>query len=113
MATKKQNRCWPGYTPVPGKKQHEQGSCRPKADSKSTPSEKKVKANRRKQIDRWEEKSGGRRQAAQHLHEPGSEPRSAKKKATAKRTTAKKAGAKKATAKKAAAKKTAARRKAA
>ncbi len=33
-ATKKQDRCWPGYEPVPGKPQHSEGSCRKKAARK-------------------------------------------------------------------------------
>ena len=28
--SKKTSRCWAGFEPVPGKKQHEQGSCRKK-----------------------------------------------------------------------------------
>ena len=31
MAKNRQDRCWPGYEPAPGKKQHSQASCRPKA----------------------------------------------------------------------------------
>lgn len=89
---KKENRCWPGYEPVPGKTEHEQGSCKKKAASKSSPSEKKVQQARKKQLDRWQkEHPGSRRSAAQHL----SAPKTAKK-------AAKKAGAKKAARKKAA-----------
>ena len=50
----KQNRCWPGYEPVPGKEPHTQGSCKPKAESKSSPSEKAVRADRRKELDAME-----------------------------------------------------------
>ena len=89
MAAKKTSRCWPGYEPVPGKKPNSQGSCKPKADSKSTPAEKEFKGKRRKQLDRWQaEHKGARRQAAQHLHGPEGQPSSqkgaAKKKAAAK-----------------------------
>jgi len=70
--TENKNRCWPGYEPVPGKKQHEQGSCRPKAKSKLKPGEKKFRAKRRKQLDKWEaEHPHTRKSASQHLHSPG------------------------------------------
>lgn len=74
MATKKRrgsNRCWPGYEPVPGKREHEQGSCRPKAESKATNSEKAFRKKRKRQLDRWQKSHpGARRQAAQHLGPP-------------------------------------------
>lgn len=73
MATKETSRCWPGYEPVPGKKQHEQGSCRKKAASKSTPSEKAFQSERQHQLDEWQKKhTGTRRSAAQHLSAPAS-----------------------------------------
>lgn len=82
MAEKKENRCWPGYEPVKGKPAHSQGSCRPKAESKTTPSEKEFRAERRKQLDEWQkEHPKTRRSAAQHLKSP----KVAKKKATKKR----------------------------
>jgi len=110
MSAKKTSRCWPGYEPVPGKKPNSQGSCRPKADSKSTPSEKQFKAKRKRQLDEWQkEHPGKRRQAAQHLSGPGGESSSRK------RDTQKKAGTKKAAAaksnKKTTARKPVARRK--
>lgn len=91
MAAKKQSRCWPGYEPVPGKKQHSEGSCRPKAESKTTPSEKQFRAKRKKQLDEWQkEHPKTRRSAAQHLGEPGKKSKAAaKKKASAKKTRAK------------------------
>lgn len=62
-------RCWPGYEPVPGKTQHEEGSCRKKAESKSTSTDKKAQATRKKELDTWQkEHPGKRRSAAQHLH---------------------------------------------
>jgi hypothetical protein len=73
MATKKaENRCWPGYEPVPGKAQHSQGSCKPKAKKKQvTSGEKKLRAARERQLDRWEAAHPGPlRKAAQHLHAP-------------------------------------------
>jgi hypothetical protein len=52
MATKKkETRCWPGYEPVKGKKPHSEGSCRPKAESKVSGSEKAFRAKRRRQLD--------------------------------------------------------------
>lgn len=98
MSAEEQNRCWPGYEPVKGKKPNSQGSCRPKADSKSTPSEKEFKAKRKRQLDDWQAKHPGkRRQAAQHLSGPDNEPSSqkgaAKKKAAAKKAPAKKKAA--------------------
>jgi hypothetical protein len=80
----KQNRCWPGYEPVPGKKPNSQGSCRPQAKSKASSTGKKVQANRKKQLDRWEEQHpGARRQAAQHL---GSKKTARKSASTAKKS---------------------------
>ena len=71
--TKKTDRCWPGYEPVKGKKKNEQGSCRKKAASKSTASEKAFQKKREKQLDEWQKKHPGkRRSAAQHLPKPAS-----------------------------------------
>lgn len=68
---KDENRCWPGYEPVKGKEPHSQGSCRPKAESKLTESEKEFRAKRRKQLDKWEaEHPHTRNSASQHLHAP-------------------------------------------
>lgn len=101
---KSENRCWPGYEPVPGKKQHEQGSCRPKAESKTTSSEKKFRAKRRKQLDQWEaEHPHTRKSASQHLHAPGTETKTAKAKkkaATKKRSATKKSSRAKSTGRK-------------
>lgn len=107
MSAKKTNRCWPGYEPVPGKEPNSQGSCRPKADSKSTPSEKEFKQKRKRQLNDWAAKHPvSRRSAAQHLSGPdghsSSQKRASKKKTTAKKTTAKKSAAKKSAGKKAA-----------
>jgi hypothetical protein len=76
---KKQNRCWPGYEPVSGKQPHEQGSCRPKAESKLAPSEKDFGKKRRAQLNKWEaEHPGKSRSGARHI----SAPQSNKKKST-------------------------------
>ena len=81
MAKKSSDRCWPGYEPVPGKPEHAQGSCKPKAESKLTPAEKAFRTKRRKQLDEWKaDHPGSPKKAAQHLSAPG-----AKKKASAKR----------------------------
>jgi hypothetical protein len=70
MPPKKQ-RCWPGYEPVKGKKEDEQGSCRPKAESKLTSEEKAFRNRRRKQLDEWQSSHpNARRGASQHLHKP-------------------------------------------
>ena len=104
MPAKKTSRCWPGYEPVPGKEPNAQGSCRPKAESKSTPSEKQFKARRKKQLANWKKAHpGSRPQAAQHLHSPDAEP--SPRKRTAKKTAPKKTAARKSTTKKAAARK--------
>ena len=50
MATKDSGRCWPGYEPVKGKQKNEQGSCRKKAESNMTPSEKEFVRKRQEQI---------------------------------------------------------------
>ena len=34
-AYEKTSRCWPGYVPVPGKSEHEEGSCRPETAGKN------------------------------------------------------------------------------
>jgi hypothetical protein len=81
---KKENRCWPGYEPVKGKKEHEQGSCRPKAESKLTAGETKFRAKRKRQLDEWKsEHPKSPRKSAQHLSAP-----KAKKKTTARKKTA-------------------------
>jgi len=68
-----ENRCWPGYEPVKGKKPNEQGSCRPKAESKLTPAEKEFRGKREKQLAEWKkEHAGSPRKAAQHLRKPPS-----------------------------------------
>jgi hypothetical protein len=74
----KQNRCWPGYEAVEGKKEHEQGSCRPKAESKLSSGEKGFRKERRKQLYDWQAKHPHtRRSASQHLGKPGAKKKSA------------------------------------
>jgi hypothetical protein len=57
MATKsgtkayaKSSRCWPGFEPVPGKSEHEQGSCRKKPASRNGGKEVSRETARKKQI---------------------------------------------------------------
>ncbi len=82
MAEKKDSRCWPGYEPVPGKPEHSQGSCRKKAASKSTASDKSFQQKREKQLEQWKkDHPKSPRKAAQHLHAPGATTKTAKAKA--------------------------------
>lgn len=46
----KSSRCWPGYEPVPGKSEHEEGSCRKKPASRNGGKEVSREKARRKQI---------------------------------------------------------------
>ena len=55
-AYEKSSRCWPGYVPVPGKGEHEEGSCRPKPASKNAGKSVDRETARHKQIAR-----GGKR----------------------------------------------------
>jgi hypothetical protein len=78
----KSSRCWPGYEPVPGKPQHSESSCRPKAESKLNAEEKKFRAKRKRQLDDWQRKHpGSPRKAAQHLSSPASAAKPAARKA--------------------------------
>ncbi len=85
MATKKaDDRCWPGYEPVPGKPEQSQGSCRKKPESKTTSPERSFVAKREKQLDTWQkEHPKSPRKSAQHLHAPAAT-KSKKPKAAAK-----------------------------
>lgn len=68
---KNEKRCWPGYEPVKGKEEHEKGSCRPKAESKLSPSEKEFRAKREQQLKKWQaEHPKSPKSAAQHLGKP-------------------------------------------
>jgi len=89
MAESKKQRCWPGYEPVPGKRPYSKGSCRPKAASKLTASEKAFRAKREKQLEGWqEEHPKSPRSAAQHLSGPDT-PKAKKAAAPRKRSTKK------------------------
>ena len=56
---KNENRCWPGYEPVEGKRQGEQGSCRPKAKGKLTAGEKEFRSERAEQLAKWKKAHPG------------------------------------------------------
>ena len=57
--TKKKTRCWPGYEPVPGKPQHSQGSCKPAAKKRLSPSAKKFRSARERQLSNWKKSHPG------------------------------------------------------
>lgn len=46
----KSSRCWPGYEPVPGKSEHQEGSCRKKPASRNGGKEVTRETARKKQI---------------------------------------------------------------
>jgi hypothetical protein len=46
----KSSRCWPGYEPVPGKSEHEEGSCRKKPAGRNGGKEVSWGTARKKQI---------------------------------------------------------------
>jgi hypothetical protein len=72
MPKSKTTRCWPGYEPLEGKKPHSQGSCRPKAATKLTTTQKQFRAKRKKQLTTWQAKHPNTsKSAAQHLAAPG------------------------------------------
>lgn len=81
MATKSSGRCWPGYEPVKGKRKNEQGSCRKKAESNMTPSEKEFVAKRQEQIHNGDGGKSG----------PPADPEKVKAKARKEKAAAKKA----------------------
>lgn len=104
-ADAKTSRCWPGFEPVPGKGEHEQGSCRKKPASRNGGQEVDRERSRKKQV-----AAGGERGKQARSKSPDASERKSvgkPKKAATEKTAAKKAATKKPAAKKAAAKKTA------
>jgi hypothetical protein len=75
----KSSRCWPGYEPVPGKSEHEEGSCRKKPASRNGGKEVSRETGRKKQI-----ALGGKR--AQQAK--AKSPRAAKRRSVSKRRAA-------------------------
>jgi hypothetical protein len=49
-ANTKTSRCWPGYEPVPGKREHEEGSCRKKPASRNGGKPVSREKSKKKQI---------------------------------------------------------------
>jgi hypothetical protein len=87
-ADTKTSRCWPGYEPVPGKSEHEQGSCRKKPASRNGGKEPDRETSRKKQI-----ALGGKRAEQAKAKSPDpAERRSVSKKAKSKKTATTKGG---------------------
>ena len=107
----KSSRCWPGFEPVPGKGEHEEGSCKKVPASKNGGKNVDRETARKKQValggKRAEQAKGKSPDAAERKTVSKSKKTSASKTA-GKKTSAKKAPAKKATTKKAPTKKKAA-----
>lgn len=61
----KTSRCWPGYEPVPGKSENEEGSCRKKPACKNGGKQVSRETARKKQIAR-----GGKRAAQARAKSP-------------------------------------------
>ena len=78
----KSSRCWPGYEPVPGKSEHEEGSCRKKPASRNGGREVNRETARKKQI----AKGGKRAQQAKSKSPKASERRSVSRTARARTT---------------------------
>ncbi len=100
---KKTSRCWPGFEPVPGKAEHEQGSCKPKAKSKNNGKTPDRERSRKEQV-----AQGGARAKQAKAKSPNASERRSVSKSVAKKTPAKKTAARKTAAKKASSRKTAA-----
>jgi hypothetical protein len=78
----KSSRCWPGYEPVPGKSEHQEGSCRKKPASRNGGKEVTRETARKKQM----AQGGKRAQQAKSKSPKASERRSVSK--TARRRSA-------------------------
>ncbi len=90
----KTSRCWPGFEPVPGKGEHEQGSCRKKSAGKNGGKQADRETARKKQV-----AMGGERGKQAKAASPDPSERKSVSKTAAKKTPAKKTAAKKTTAK--------------
>ncbi len=95
---KKSSRCWPGFEPVPGKAEHEQGSCKPKAKSKNNGKAPDRERSRKEQV-----AQGGARAKQAKAKSPNAGERRSVSKTAAKKAPAKKTAAKRTSTKKAAA----------
>jgi hypothetical protein len=112
----KTSRCWPGYEPVPGKGEHEEGSCRKKPASRNGGEPVERETARKKQAASGGERgrqakaaspSGAERRSASRSKSKAPAKRSATKKSPAKKSSAKRSSAKKSSVKKSSAKKAA------
>ncbi len=83
-ADTKTSRCWPGYEPVPGKSEHEQGSCRKKPASRNGGKEPTRETSRQKQI-----ALGGKRAEQAKAKSPNAEERKSVSKSAIKTATKK------------------------
>ena len=104
---KKSSRCWPGYEPVPGKGEHEEGSCRPMAKGKNNGKKPNRERSRKEQVAEGGERAKQAKAKSPSANERRSVSKTAGKKVAAKKVAAKKAAGKKSATKKAAAKKSA------
>ena len=100
----KTSRCWPGFEPVPGKAEHEQGSCKKVPASKNGGKPVDRETARKKQISLGGKRAEQAKAKSPNAAERRSVSKGAKASAAAKKVPAKKASAKKGPAKKAAAK---------
>lgn len=80
----KTSRCWPGFEPVPGKSEHEEGSCRKKPASRNGGKPVNRETARKKQI----AKGGKRAEQAKSKSPSATERRAARKTASKRKTTA-------------------------
>ena len=78
----KNSRCWPGYEPVPGKSEHQEGSCRKKPASRNGGKEVNRETARKKQI-----AQGGKRAQQAKSKSPSASERRSVSKTARKRTT--------------------------
>jgi hypothetical protein len=89
----KSSRCWPGFEAVPGKSEHEQGSCRKKPASRNGGKEPDRETSRKKQV-----AAGGERGRQAKAKSPSaSERRSVSKTAANKSANGRKSAGKKST----------------
>jgi hypothetical protein len=97
----KTSRCWPGYEPVPGKSQHEEGSCRKKPKSRNGGESVDRETARKKQValggERGRQAKAASPSKAERRSASSSDPKAPAKTSTTKKVTAKKASAKKVT----------------
>ncbi len=94
-ADAKTSRCWPGFEPVPGKAEHEEGSCRKKPASKNGGKPVDHERSRKKQVAEGGQRAKQAKSKSPNASERRSVAKPAAKKAPAKRTASTKTAAKK------------------